>query len=107
MGVHVLAVYRPKPGKQAELEAEMVRHVPLLRKLGLATDAPARVLRAPDGTIVESFEWESHDAIRQAHDHPEVLEMWGRYDTCSTYGSLRDLPNADIMFPEFELLGTF
>lgn len=107
MGVHVLAVYHPKDGKQAELEAEMAGHVPLLRTLGFATDAPSRALKASDGTIVESFEWKSHNAIQQAHQHPDVLDMWGRYDECSTYGTLGDLPNADVMFPEFELLGTY
>lgn len=103
----MLAVYRPKPGREGDLEAEVAGHVPLLRTLGFATDTPARALKASDGTIVESFEWESPEAIQQAHEHPEVLAMWGRYDECSTYGTLGDLPNADAMFPEFELLGTY
>lgn len=103
----MLAVYRPRSGRQADLEAETARHVPLLRSLGFATDAPARALRAPDGTIVESFEWESPAAIQQAHEHPDVLAMWARHEECSTYGTLADLPNADAMFAEFELLGTY
>lgn len=47
------------PGKQAELEAEAVTHVPTLRALDLATHTPATVLRAPDGTLLEHFEWVS------------------------------------------------
>lgn len=106
MGIHVLAVYRPKDGKQAELEAEVADHVPLLRRIGLATERPSMVLRAPDGTIIEHFEWVDHAAIDAAHEHPEVLEMWGRYDSCCDYGTLADLPNAATMFPEFEFLGS-
>ncbi len=106
MGIHVLAVYRPKEGKQAELEAEMVDHVPLLRRLGLATDYPSAVLRAPDGTIIEHFEWVDQAAINTAHGRPEVLEMWSRYGTCCDYGTLAELPNATTMFSEFEFLGS-
>ncbi|MEZ5225221.1 MAG: hypothetical protein R2710_00700 [Acidimicrobiales bacterium] len=107
MGVHVIAVYRPKPGGQEALEAEVLDHVPLLRRIGLATDTPSLVLRAPDGTIIEHFEWASHDAIEAAHSHPEVLEMWGRYDACCEYGTLADLPNATTMFAEFEYVGRY
>ena len=39
--------------RQAELEAEMVHHVPLLRRLGLATETRSVALRAPDGTVAE------------------------------------------------------
>ncbi len=107
MGIHVIAVYRPKPGKQAELEAETVAHVPTLRALGLATHTPATVLRAPDGTLLEHFEWVDQSAIDAAHEHPDVLAMWGRYGSCCDYGTLADLPNAAAMFPEFEHLGTY
>jgi len=107
MGVHVMAIYRPRDGQQAALEAEMVDHVPLLRRLQLATDTPSRVLRASDGTIIEHFEWRDHDAIAAAHEHPRVLEMWARYDACCEYGTLADLPNATAMFPEFEFIGSY
>ncbi len=102
-----MAVYRPKTGGQDTLEAEMVDHVPLLRRLGLATETASVALRASDGTIVEYFEWVDHDAIAAAHEHPEVLEMWSRYEGCCTYGVLADLPNATTMFAEFELLGSY
>lgn len=106
MGIHVLAVYRPKGGKQAELEAEIVDHVPLLRRLGLATDQASTVLRADDGTIIEHFEWVDQAAIDTAHGHPEVLGMWGRFGECCDYGTLAELPNASSLFPEFEHLGS-
>ena len=107
MGVHVVAVYRPKPGKQAELEAEMRTHVATLRELGLATDFTSIVLKASDGTILECFEWASPDAIDEAHAHPAVLEMWDRYAACCEYGTLAQLPNAEALFPEFEYFGAF
>jgi len=107
MGVHVLAVYRPKKGREADLAAEMVDHVSSLRRLGLATDAVSTVLRATDGTLVELFEWVDHAAISAAHEHPEVLEMWARYDACCTYGTLTDLPNSEQLFAEFELVASY
>ncbi len=103
----MLAVYRPKPGCNEALLRETAEHVPLLRRLGLATDHPATALRAPDGTVVELFEWRSADTIAAAHEHPEVLAMWGRYAECSDYATLADLPNAASMFAEFELIGTY
>jgi hypothetical protein len=105
--VHVVAVYRPTPGMESELLAETQRHVPLLRELGLATDAPSLVLRASDGALVECFEWVSREAIATAHEHPDVAAMWSRYETCCTYSTLGDLPNSSAMFAEFDYVGTF
>ncbi len=107
MGIHVLAIYRPKDGKAADLEAEVVTHVPTLRDLGFATEAASTVLRAGDGTIIEHFEWVDQAAIDAAHQHPAVHEMWGRFGACADYGTLAELPNATAMFPEFELIGSY
>ncbi len=107
MGIHVIAVYRPKAGQQSALEAEMITHVPLLRRLRLATETPSLVLRADDGTILEHFEWASREAILTAHEHPDVLEMWARYDGCCTHGTLADLPNASTLFAEFEFVASY
>ena len=107
MGVHVVAVYRPKAGMGDALLTETEQHVPLLRELGLATATPSLVLRATDGSIVEHFEWVSHDAIARAHEHPDVAAMWARYEACCTYGALADLPNADTLFAEFEFIGSY
>lgn len=92
---------------EEDLLSETRAHVPLLRSLGLATDRPSLVLRAPDGSLVEYFEWASHDAITAAHEHPEVAAMWGRYERCCTYGTLADLPNGADLFAEFELVGSY
>lgn len=107
MGNHVIAVYKPKQGKQSDLEQEVAAHVPELRRLGLATDAASTALRASDGTILEHFEWVSDAAINEAHEHPDVHKMWARFEECCTFATLGQLPNADAMFPNFEYLGSY
>ncbi len=44
MGVMVMALFRPKAGKDGELMACMRDHLPVLRAQGLATDRPSTVL---------------------------------------------------------------
>ncbi len=107
MGVHVIGVFRPKPGMGEALATEIEQHVPILRRLGLATETPSLVLRASDGSMLEHFEWVDSEAIGTAHSHPEVLAMWERYSACCEYITLADLPNAGAMFPEFEFVATY
>jgi hypothetical protein len=102
MGIQVMVVYRPKDGRAADLDAEVRDHVTILRRLGLATDSPSLAMRAPDGAVVECFEWSSREAIEAAHFHPEVQSMWERFGECCDYGTLGDLPNASVLFAEFE-----
>lgn len=100
MGRIVIVAYRPKPGREADLHALTLDHVPALRQLGLATDrAPAAMLTA-DGTVVEMFEW-TDDGIARAHEHPEVQAMWGRYAEVCDYVPLNTLPEATMLFAEF------
>lgn len=98
----VIAAYRPKPGKEAVLLAEVRDHVHLLRSEGLATDRPASVMRARDGTIIEVFEWASPAAIAEAHANPRVQQMWARFAACSDYAPLNTLFESADMFAEFE-----
>lgn len=104
MGVMVMALFRPKPGKEADLMACMRDHLPVLRGQGLATDRPSTILRAGDGTLVEIFEWASHAAIDAAHTNAEVGKLWARYSACCDYVTLADLAESKAMFPEFELV---
>jgi len=104
MGRMVIAVYRPKPGKDAELMACMRDHLPVLRGQGLATNRPSTLLRAADGTLLEVFEWVSQAAIDAAHTNPTVLALWQRYGECCDYVTLGDLAEAGTMFPGFELV---
>ena len=104
MGEVVIACYRPKPGKEAEL-LELVReHVPALRAQGLVSDRPATALRAPDGTLVEVFEWRSAQAVERAHHDPVVQALWERFAAVSDFGTLAALPGAAEPFPHFEPL---
>jgi hypothetical protein len=97
----VIVGYRPKPGKEAVLLAEVRDHHALLRSEGLATDREPTIMRAADGTIVEVFEWASPAAIEEAHDNPRVQAMWGRFFACCDAVPLSQLPEAANMFAEF------
>ncbi|HVY90654.1 MAG TPA: hypothetical protein VG942_17440 [Hyphomonadaceae bacterium] len=100
----VIVAYRPKPGKEDVLLAEVRDHVHLLRSEGLATDRHPVVMRGKDGTIVEVFEWASPAAIEEAHSNPRVQAMWGRFAACCDYLPLSQLPEAASLFAEFEPL---
>ena len=100
----VIVAYRPKPGKADILLAEVRDHVHLLRSEGLATDRPATVMRAKDGTVIEIFEWASPAAIESAHGNPRVQAMWARFEACSDYAPLNTLFESADLFAEFEPL---
>lgn len=96
--VVVIACYRPRSGCAERLDELMADHVPILRSLGLVTDRAPIAARASDGTVVEVFEWRSQAAIDEAHTHPEVLAMWGRYDEVSTYVPVAEVEGAGELF---------
>ncbi len=73
----VIALYRPKPGKLAALEALVKRHFATLKECGLTSERPPFIARSSDGTIIEAFEWASAEAALSAHDNPKVGEIWG------------------------------
>ncbi len=98
----VIAAYRPKPGQEPILLAELRDHVHLLRSEGLATDRPATVMRAKDGAIIEVFEWASPAAIAEAHDNPRVQAMWARFAAVSDSVPLNTLFESADLFAEFE-----
>src|SRR5262249_6223576 len=91
MGVLVIVAYRPRPGQEQRLLALTKEHVPILRRLSLATDRPACAMRAKDGTIVEVFEWKSKEALAAAHTNPEIQQMWKRYEEVCEYVPLASL----------------
>ena len=99
----VFALYRPKPGREAELDAIVKGHVPALRKLGLVTDrAPIVACSRKDGTIVEVFEWASAEAIARAHRDPAVQAIWARFGECADYPGFGQLAEANEPFAGFE-----
>ena len=102
MGRMVIVAYRPKPGGEADLETCVRDHLDVLRRRDLVTDRDAIAGRAADGTIVEVFEWRSADAIEAAHADPEVGALWARFDACSEYVPVGELPEAAQLFSELE-----
>lgn len=104
MGVIVIVGYRPKPEKDAKLDALMQTHVQHLRDEGLATDRESVLMKAQDGTVVEVFEWVSQEAIDSAHTNPRVLEMWQKYSEVCDYVPIGELPEAQQLFAQFTSL---
>jgi hypothetical protein len=100
MGQVVIVAYRPKPGREAELEQLTLEHVPLLRDLGLATEREPVNLRNRDGVVVEVFEWRD-GAIEKAHQNPEVHKLWARYGEVCDYVPLSELPETAELFATF------
>jgi quinol monooxygenase YgiN len=80
VSMHV--VYRPKKGKENEVEALVRGHWPALHSAGLVTREPARVWKASDkqsGSVffVEMFSWRDGAASTTAHHTPAVKAVWG------------------------------
>ena len=101
MGRLVIAAYKPKPGREADLAALMETHVSTLRSQGLVTDRDSILMSAADGTLVEVFEWVSREAIASAHENRAVLEMWERYSQVCDYVPVSQLDEAQQPFSEF------
>lgn len=101
MGQLVIACYRPHPGSEERLLELTRRHVPVLRRQGLATDRPVVAMSAADGTIIEVFEWTSPEAIEKAHTNPAVLALWEEYSAVCEYLPLAALPEAQRPFAAF------
>jgi len=104
MGILVIVAYRPKPGKEQRLLELTREHVPILRKLGLATDRPPYAMRAADGTVIEVFEWKSSEALASAHANPVVQGMWAKYGEACDIVKLADLKECSDLFAGFEPL---
>jgi len=104
MGVMVIACYRPRPGKDAEVLALTKTHLPLLVKEGLAENRPPLIGRAKDGTIVEVFVWKSPEAVKAAHSNKAVGELWAEFGGVADYRMVKDLAEAGDLFAEFDWL---
>jgi hypothetical protein len=104
MGEVVTAVYRPLPGRAADLEALVRRHFPTLRERGLVTERAPIVVRSEDGTLLEVFEWRDEAAAGEAHADPEVGALWNAMGEAGEFLCLADLPEATRRFPHFQPL---
>jgi hypothetical protein len=102
----VIAAYRPKPGKDLELRKLVREHRRTLDKAHLVTKRPTLLLRAPsDGTVLEIFEWVSAKAADEAHQNPDIREMWNRFALIADFVPLSDIQEAGKPFSHFEGLG--
>jgi hypothetical protein len=102
MGRIVIAGFRPKSGCVQELKNVIAGRLPLLRRLGLATDRPNITMRAKDGTILDVSEWVDDDAIDRAHHTPEVLDLWRQFETCCAYAKLDSVVESHHDFATFD-----
>lgn len=102
MGQIVIAAFKPKAGKEDELKQVIADRLPLLRQLGLAADRVNITMRSKNGTIIDVSEWVDDDAIKRAHETPEILDLWKRFDECSEYVKLESLDEINMEFACFE-----
>jgi hypothetical protein len=100
----VIVAYRPKPGQEQVLLAEIRDHHPLLWSEGLVTGREPVIMRAADGSVIEVFEWASPAAIEEAHQNPRVQAMWARFAKVCDYVPVGQLAEAANVFSEFEPL---
>jgi hypothetical protein len=104
MGRFVIALYTPKPGKGTDLEALVAIHVGILREQNLATDRPAYMMKAKDGSILEVFEWCSSESVAEAHTNAVVQALWGKFSLACDYAPLNSIEECAGLFAEFEPL---
>src|SRR5690349_18303545 len=81
MPVDMLVTYRPKAGKEQEIERLVLAHWPALASVELVTDEPATIWRAVDKrtgqvSFVEKFSWKNEEAAGIAHQMPQVMAIW-------------------------------
>jgi hypothetical protein len=101
-GQIVIAAYRAKSGKEGALESLIGRHVPTLRRLGLATKRPVTLLKSFDHpTYLEIFEWADEHAAEKAHHTKDVAVLWEEMGKVCDFTSLGALPEAAHPFPHF------
>jgi hypothetical protein len=76
----VIGTYLVRTDTEDDFVGLLRRHWPTLSALGLVTSTPAVVYRGEDEAgapyYVEIFEWADAEAVRQAHEHPEVMAIW-------------------------------
>lgn len=102
MGRIVIACYKPKPGKEAELDKLMETHVDRLRKEELVTDRASIIMKSGTGTVVEIFEWKSKEAIEKAHSNVVVQKMWQEFAEVCEYEIPVNIEEFGNMFSEFQ-----
>lgn len=99
----VIAVYRPKSGKEKELLVLLGLHQKTLVTEGLANRQNSLVMRSSaDGSYIEIFEWVSADAAQSAHARPGVMKIWTAMSNCADMIALSEVACANEVFPHFQ-----
>ena len=98
------ATYLPKEGKDQVLLDLLRKHLPTLRSLQLATDRQNYLARSENGTIIEVFEWASMNAVRAAHNHPAIIDIWEKIGQLAEIVPMASLQEGAHPFPVFDLL---
>lgn len=102
--VLAIATYKAKEGQDAAFMELVDKHLPTLRELGFATDKASYLAKAKDGTLIEVFEWTSMNAIRAAHEHPAVSDIWEKMTLIGEFPVLGSLGEAQRPFAGFAVL---
>jgi hypothetical protein len=98
----VTAVYKAKPGKEAELRDLLARHGKALAGSGLTTARPRIVAKAQGGFYLEIFEWKDGAAsAHAAHAHPDIGGIWQAMDLVCDFACLAELKESTRPFPHF------
>jgi hypothetical protein len=100
----VFALYRPKSGKEKELEKLIERHAPLLRELELITNRPRLTLQSTDGTYIELIEWVNAESANKAHEHPAIANIWEAMEVICEFKKLADLKEANTAFAHLKVI---
>lgn len=79
--VNMMVTYRPKQGKEKEMEDLVHRHWRALQGAGLVTNQQVAIWRAVDKrsgrvSFIEQFQWKDEEAPNIAHQLPEVMAIW-------------------------------
>ena len=102
---YVMAMYKPTNAEnQNKLVEILKKHIPALRKYELIKDTTAFMLKSENGTIIQTWEWESEKAMQVAHEHPAIRTIWGELEGICEFTSLSDLPESKSRFPNFKVL---
>ncbi len=101
MGRVVIAAYKPKEGKAADLLQIVKAHYNILQKENLVTERKPVLMQAQDGTIIEVFEWLSPEAIELAHANPTVQDLWNQFAEACHFVPVSETEEAQSLFSEF------
>ena len=102
--VLAFATFKPKSGKEQVLLELVQKHLPILRELELATDKSNYIAQSNDGTIIEVFEWTSLNAIKAAHQHPAIADIWEKMTLIADFVPMNSLTESQKPFPGFAIL---